>query len=202
MLALAVPTAAWADSPPLITGEPEVTEEAPLPAPDVEWRDTLDAELRLHTRGWAIAAAGTGLLQASFLLMQPARVPFALQLSIANTLLWLPALSTLIVMAGTRQLLTSTWDARTFERELRRASSIFGIVSLSLLTVSLPLAVYAGLFDASISVAVLGAQISLLFISATCSVLAQRVAVHSWVRPRQATRIQVMPGPAGVVVLF
>jgi len=201
--ALMLPTAARADSPPLITGEEEVEEVAPAPpAPEVDWKLDFGKELALHTRGWGIATAGTGLLQASFLLMQPARVPFALQLSIANTMLWMPSLSTLVVMAGTSLVLRSTTDAYRLARGLRRASNFFGILSLALLQASIPLAVYGGTFDPSIAVSVLGVHASVIFVALATAVLSKRVEAHSYLGERDRRRAQVFPLPTGILVLF
>ncbi|MCP4873143.1 MAG: hypothetical protein GY898_30995 [Proteobacteria bacterium] len=207
LLALLLPTAALADSPPLITGEPEVEEEAPPePVAKPDWKIGFSKELTLHTRGWGIAAAGTGVLQASFLLMQPARVPWALQLSIANTILWLPAVSTWVVMAGTGLLLRSTGDsAQSLSKGLRRAGSVFGIVSLALFQASIPLAIYGGTYDPSIGVSVLGVQLSLVFVAIATTVLSRRVDHHgreAYKSYKKGLEVSVFPTPNGIVVRF
>lgn len=203
LLALMLPTAARADSPPLITGEPEATEEAPAPPTRaVDWKPGFSEELTLHTRGWGIAAAGTGVLQGTFLLMQPARVPWSLQLSIANTILWLPAVSTLVVMAGTQWVLRSTESARALAKGLRRAGNVFGIVSLAMFQASIPLAVYGGTFDPSIGVSVLGAQLSIVFVAIATTVLSRRVEHHARLVRAKAREVTVIPTPGGLVVRF
>jgi len=169
-------------------------------------RAALDRELAPIERGFAGVSLTAGTLQATWLLLQPPRVPFALQLSVVNTALWLPSVSSLVAIAGSRHSIRTSKTLGRARRAIKGAAITFGVLSMVTGTVALPGGLVLGLiYDPSLFFAVIAVPMSMLFLAATCNDIAARIRV-SLTRARSAHRRPpprlVGLGPSGLTVVF
>jgi len=197
LLPLATPTVASA-------GEGDEL-EVELTAND-RWRADLDRELKPIEDAWAGVSLGAGALQVTWLALTPARAPYALQLSIANTALWLPTVATLVVIASSRHSIRTARTVQRARRGIRGTAITLGVWSMVVGTFALPVGIALGvIYDPSVAPGVLSVPLSLMFSAIACEDLARRIERHTGTR-RSATRRPpariLAAGPTGLVVVF
>lgn len=171
------------------------------------WRADLDAELRPIEQAWAGVSLGAGALQLTWLALQPARAPYALQLSIINTGFWLPTVATLVTLAISRQAILTSRSVPRARRAIRGAAITLGVFSMVLGTFALPVGILLGAnYDPSLAFAVLAVPMSMAFSAITAEDVARRIRRHMALDNRAERRV-VAPrllaaGPTGVVIVF